>query len=194
MASIRASGAPDPGSNPGRAIMKLILELKDEDIGMKYRKIKMEIRSAARAILIKGKLIALCHVTKDKYHKLPGGGREKGESLQEALKREILEETGCKIKVVKEVGKVIEFRTNEGILRKNSGVVQTSYCYIAEVVKVGKPKFDKGEKNAGYKLEWHDIDSAMNMMKKERPLNYEGKFIIKRDLALLKAAKEILGK
>ena len=174
--------------------MKLLLEIKDEDIGTNSRKIKMEKRSASRAVLFLGNKIALLHVTKDNYHKLPGGGIENGESIKDALFREIMEETGCKIKITGEVGKVIEHRTHEGILNIKAGVMQTSYCYLAEVLKKGKPNFDEGEIRAGYKLEWMGLKSAFDIIKNANPKNYEGKFIIRRDLALLKAAVDIVGK
>ncbi len=172
--------------------MKLLLILKDEDIGIKSRKIKMEKRLAARAVLSLGGKIALLNVTKDGYHKLPGGGVEEGENIKQALLREILEETGCTIEIMKEVGKIIEHRTHEGILREKSGVNQTSYCYTAKVIKKGHPKFDEGEMEAGYQLEWVDLNSAISMLQNEKPSIYEGKFIVRRDLALLEATKDLL--
>ena len=174
--------------------MKLLLELKDEDIGMRSKKVKMRKRSAARAILFKNNKIALLHVTKDGYHKLPGGGVEKGETIEDALFREILEETGCRVKITGEVGKIIEKRTNLGILNKRFGVLQTSYCYIAKVISQGEPDLDDGEKEAGYKLEWTDLDSAIDLIKNEKPAIYEGKFIIKRDVEFIKTAAEIVKK
>jgi len=176
--------------------MKLILELKDEDVGMHSDKVKMKKRTAARAILLKNNKIALLHVTKDGYHKLPGGGMEKGETIKETLKREIMEETGCKIRVTGEVGKVIErrSRTDHGILQKDSGTLQTSYCFIANMIEQGQPNYDEGELSAGYMLEWTTLDRAIALIRSEKPRIYGGKFIVKRDLALLKAAKQILEK
>ena len=171
--------------------MKLLLELKDDDIGVRPRKIKTEIRSAARAVIFSGNKIALIHVTKNNYHKLPGGGIEKGETVKGALVREIAEETGCKIKITREVGKVIEHRSHEGIVMRNAGLLQTSYCYLADVMEKGKTNFDEGEKEAGYKLEWTSLASAIKIIENSKPNNYEGKFIVRRDLALLKAAKAI---
>ncbi len=163
--------------------MKLLLELRDENIGLKPKKLNnLTKRDAARAILLKGKKIALLHVTKQNYHKLPGGGLENKESVKKALFRELLEETGCKAKIISEVGKIIEHRTHLDL-------IQTSYCYVAQVIEEGIPQFDSGEMTAGYKLRWASIDSAIKILEKEKPENYEGKFIVARDLKFIKATK-----
>src|SRR3989338_5734113 len=88
--------------------MKLLLELRDKDIGAISKKSIMKERAASRAILMNNGKIALMNVTKHSYHKLPGGGIEKGESIEEALLREMKEETGCKIKIIAELGKIID--------------------------------------------------------------------------------------
>jgi ADP-ribose pyrophosphatase YjhB (NUDIX family) len=56
----------------------------------------------AALLLIEGKVLLVRHL-KDgrRYHLLPGGGVERGESLGEALRREIVEETG----LVAEIGR-----------------------------------------------------------------------------------------
>ena len=174
--------------------MKLLAELRDEDIGEKTKPGRLRTREAARAVAFKGNKIAMMHVSNHGYYKLPGGGIERGESIREALVREMLEETGCKIKITSPIGKVIERRTH------NNNELQTSYCFVAEVVHVGQPRLDEGEVEAGYKLEWMAIDEAIKILEKGKPKkeirleNYLGKFIIKRDLVLLKAAKKILSK
>lgn len=156
--------------------MKLLLEIRD-----KPGKIIKE-RTAARAVLIKGNQLAILNVTKEGYHKLPGGGVEKGETVKEALAREMLEETGCTIKIIGELGKTIEYRCKYGLK-------QTSFCFVAQVMREGKPDFDEGEQKAGYSLEWTDIDTALKLIGGEHPDDYEGKFIVQRDLAFLKAFK-----
>lgn len=173
--------------------MKLLLELKDKDIGEKAKRGRLEVREAARAVALRHGKIAFINVSSNCYHKLPGGGIEHGENIREALRREMLEETGCKIKITDEVGKIIERRTRIGIL-------QTSYCFIAEVLKVGKPNPDEGEMKAGYRTEWVTLDKAVKVLEKEKPNAkewaelYMGKFIVKRDLAFINAAKRILAK
>ena len=165
--------------------MKLILVLRDEDAGLKSQKNKMAKRAAARAVLIKKSKIAMLYVGKHKYHKLPGGGVEKGETIKQALHREVLEETGCQAKIVAEIGKIVEHRTHTGTL-------QTSYCYIAEVTDEGVPDFDDGELKDGFKLKWVSMESAIKTLGKEKPGEYDGKFIVKRDAAFIKAAKKLI--
>lgn len=63
-----------------------------------------EIRNSVKAILIEnGKLLfTKCRMGKGQeecFYILPGGGQEKGETLEEAVIREVLEEVGCDIAV-----------------------------------------------------------------------------------------------
>ena len=51
-------------------------------------------RPSARAIIIKDGKIAMVHSKKYHYYKFPGGGIEAGECMEDALIREVLEETG----------------------------------------------------------------------------------------------------
>ena len=164
--------------------MKKILEISDSDVGLEPKTdAQFRPRTAARAIVKKKDLIALLHVSKDGYHKLPGGGVDPGESIQEALHREVLEEVGCKIRVLGEVGEILEHRGQ-------AEEIQTSHCFIAEVIEEGEPKFTEKEISEGFELVWVSLDKAIEMIQKEVPTTYSGKFIVKRDLFFLQAAKE----
>ncbi len=169
--------------------MKNILTIHEQDIvpeapvidTVNFRK-----REAARAVVSDnaGK-IALLRVGLYDYHKLPGGGIDEGEDIPTALERELLEEIGCKAEVTGEVGEIIEYRNQ-------SELEQISYCFAAtQIGEKGEPDFTEKELREQFSIVWTDnIDSAIALLEQDKPTNYEGKFIQKRDLALLKAAKE----
>lgn len=122
-------------------------------------------------------------MSKRKYHKLPGGGLNAHESILSGLKREILEETGCTIKVKKRLGTIVEYRTHLKIL-------QTSHCFLATVVRQGKSQLEPDEKADGFKLIWVPIEKALRLLQNEKPKTYDGKFIVKRDFIFLSKANE----
>lgn len=54
----------------------------------------VEVRPSVRGIVIRDGKVLLVHSLKYDYYKFPGGGIEPGEGMEEALCREIREETG----------------------------------------------------------------------------------------------------
>jgi ADP-ribose pyrophosphatase YjhB (NUDIX family) len=141
-------------------------------------------RNAARAVVfdVKGR-VALLHVTKQGYHKLPGGGLEGDEGAAKALRRETQEEIGCDVTVQKELGIITEYRDAWGLQ-------QNSHCYVAQVVGVvSRPAFTSEELADGFAVTWApNLVVAIAMLEADAPANFEGPFILQRDLALLRAA------
>lgn len=165
--------------------MELLLEIRESDVGLKNIEsftMPYTLRKAARAIIFNTNgEIAIMHVTKDNYHKLPGGGVEEGEDLFEALKREALEEAGSKIEIEKPLGIIIEYR-NE-IKR-----LQISYCYIANVKgDIQNPMFTTEELSGGFELLWVQPEEAIHLLETDKPTSYDGKFIQQRDKKFLKS-------
>lgn len=164
--------------------MKLIREISDKDI--KNEKIYEEdisykLRKASRAVVLnESNKIALLNVSKDNYHKLPGGGIEKDEDIITALRRELMEEVGVEIDVLNELGMIIEYRNEFKQL-------QISYCYLCKVIgEYQETSFTEEEKNNGFLLEWVDINEAISILERDNPEKYMGKFIKERDLEFLK--------
>ncbi len=74
---------------------------------------KYSTRHTARAVLVDNdNKIPLLYVGKYDYHKLPGGWVEKDENIEEALRRECLEEVWCEIEIWKYLWEVVEYRAN----------------------------------------------------------------------------------
>lgn len=169
--------------------MELIKEIYENDIGCISEKIDVtyDVRKASRAIVFNdlGK-IALLFVSKNNYHKLPGGGIEYGEDILAALNREVMEEVGVSIDVLGEIGVIVEYRNEFKQL-------QISYCYYSIVKgEITEPTFTSQEISDGFKLKWVSLEEAISIIESDKPDNYMGKFIKSRDLLFLKRTNEIL--
>lgn len=116
---------------------------------------KAFFRPSARSIIINEGKIALIYSRKYKYYKFPGGGIEKGESREEALIRETLEEAGLSViaDTIKEFGKVRrKFRYNQ---KGFDYMVQDNYYYLCQAEKqISKQKLDEYESNEGFTLKF----------------------------------------
>ena len=167
--------------------METIRTLTDKDIGEKSAHVdKFSLRRAARAIVInENNEIAVMYVEKFKNHKLPGGGIEDGEDFNKALIREIKEETGAEIKVVGEIGIILEERSRYKL-------AQESICVIAKAVSHSAQNFTKTEIEQGFSLSWVPLNEAITLFEKDKPSDYTARFILERDLTFLKAYRETL--
>lgn len=139
-------------------------------------------RLTARAIVLNpAGRCALMYAAKFGIYTLPGGGVEAGETVEEALVREITEETGCAIASFESLGYVEENRFH-------ADYTQISYYYIVRTMDEAlHPCLTALEAANGTSALWCTLEEALIRISTpvfERP---QGKFLQARDVAALKA-------
>ena len=147
------------------------------------------LRYGSRGIVVnKDGKIAVFHKKNKNEYKLPGGGFEINENPESAFIRETLEETGCEVEIIKQLGITEEYKSLDNFKQK-------SYVFVAQVVKdYKKLNLTEEEKLSGGELVWLDLKEAytkisesINYLKCSKEIDlYHSKFIVYRDSEILK--------
>lgn len=146
-------------------------------------------RFAVRALINRNGLWAMQKSNIGDY-KIPGGGVEKEESYQEALLREVQEETGLLVipETIREIGEVVEMK--EDSFEKGKKYIAHSFYYFCGVrEEKGVTSMTENELKRGYQLEWADIDHIIKCNEK-----YQKEVWAVRDTQFIKWLKDNIDK
>jgi len=130
--------------------MKLLRKVIHPSLGSDYGTVF--IRNTARAVVLKGEQVLLLYTARYDDYSLPGGGVDKGESIEQGLLRELHEETGAQqIQIKQSLGLYEEVRP---WYKDDFDCVHIkSYCYFCEI----------SDEFADPKMEHYEVQNGINL-------------------------------
>ncbi len=113
------------------------------------------LRHACRGILVNNGKVLLSYETVFGKYIIPGGGVEEGETFQQCCEREMLEETGMKVRALEEYLEIEELFSDWRHI---------NHYFICEPVEdTGVVHLTEGEALAGYKNAWLPVEKAVEI-------------------------------
>ena len=169
--------------------MKYFKIITDTDFGLTPKSLENAVtRSGARGVILDNQgRVAVLFMANIEIYKLIGGGIKDGETPEKAFKREALEESGCEIKIDRELGLIREEKSQDAF-------VQDSYVFVAHVAKnTGQLHLTEKERSRGSEVVWLTPEDALAKIEGnlEDPHTsgddlYQLRFVLKRDAEILK--------
>ena len=144
---------------------------------------------SVRVVLLDDKgLVALIYVGKVDFYTLPGGEIDEGETPEQAIYRETLEETGCDCEILCPLG----------IIEENSRTINWNGVSTSFVAKVkgekGTPNLTQEELEEEAQVRWYALHEALkiitnqNINARDEREKCIGKIVQERDITLLNEA------
>ena len=161
--------------------MKRIGLITDKDIlgteGLSNAKPRLTARAIIRNLQDQ---YAVLYARDFHLHSLPGGGVEEGEQLEDALRREVAEETGVNILKVEELGYVEENRAY-------CDYTQISYYFIVTTdSKDFSPHLTSEEAKHGTTVNWYSFEEAYDLIVSAKHTTVQRKYLQARDVLALR--------
>ena len=123
------------------------------------------------------------------YIQIPGGGINDRETIIDALRREIQEETGFLIMNIKPIGYILEIR--KGVQNNHDWNKVISYVFSASSGKEIGTNYTENENADGFRPIWMTLNHFITEKEKlkNKANSYSGYFSDKRDLEIAKYLK-----
>lgn len=137
----------------------ICFDIKGE--GHKFEIKDLSFRISVYAVIVKEGKVLLLRQWEDKYN-FPGGGVNLGESTENALKREILEETNLKFKSSKIIHQSETFFLVPFEEIPVHSVILFFACKLEDGI-ISTKNFDEFEKKYSNKAEWVDFEEAKKL-------------------------------
>jgi len=154
--------------------------------------IETHMREAARVVLVdEDGMAPLIYSSKLDVYKIPGGWVEQGENILEAASREAMEEVGCEIEIIWEIGKIIEERPAHGY-SKWVNLIQYSYCYHGKIVSKWEVQMSEREISRGFELVWLPIWKVLENMKASQPKSFKAQLVANRDMMIFEEYLKVI--
>ena len=113
------------------------------------------LRHACRGILVHDGRVLLSYETRNDKYIIPGGGVEAGETYAACCERELLEETGMRVKAVEcylEIDELFDVWQH------------VNHYFVCELVEdTGEKHLTEGEQQAGYANVWLPLQEAIDV-------------------------------